>query len=109
MPYDEGLAERLREIFIDRDDILEKKMFGGLAFMLRGHMCCGVVHDTLMARVGIDQYAEMLRHPHTREMDFTGRPLKGFLYVDPEGFESDEDLLAWVSICEKFVTTLPEK
>ncbi len=109
MPYDEGLAERLREIFMDRQGVVEKKMFGGLAFMLRGHMCCGIVNDTLMARVGPDQYEEALSRPCAREMDFTGRPLKGFIYVAPEGFESDADLHIWVSLCEGFNRTLPPK
>ncbi|MFQ5589509.1 MAG: TfoX/Sxy family protein, partial [Nitrospiria bacterium] len=85
MAYDEGLAERLREIFIDRQGLVEKKMFGGIAFMLCGHMCCGIVNETLMARVGPDQYAAALAHPHAREMDFTGRPMKGLVYIDPEG------------------------
>ena len=109
MAYDEGLAERLREIFADRYDIDEKKMFGGLAFMLHGHMCCGIVNDTLMARVGPVQYADALQRPHAREMDFTGKAMKGFVYVDPAGFEADEDLRDWVAICEGFVNSLPPK
>ena len=109
MAYDEGLAERLREIFADRYDIDEKKMFGGIAFMLHGHMCCGIVNDTLMARVGPDQYDTALRRPHAREMDFTGKAMKGFVYVDPTGFESDEDLRTWVALCESFVNSLPPK
>ena len=91
MAYDEGLAQRLRETYELIPKVVEKKMFGGLAFMVEGHMSCGVVDDTLMARVGPDQYDEALQEPHTRKMDFTGKPLKGFVYVAPEGFESDED------------------
>ncbi|MDA0989366.1 MAG: TfoX/Sxy family protein [Verrucomicrobia bacterium] len=109
MAYDDGVAQRLREIFGDRPDLIEKKMFGGLAFMLRGHMCCGVVDDALMARVGPDQYPAALCQPHTRVMDFTGKPLKGFIYVDAEGFESDDDLDSWVTRCEQFVVSLPPK
>jgi len=109
MSYDEGVAERLRDYFIDNPDVVEKKMFGGIAFMLSGHMCCGVVNDTLMARVGPDQYAEALSQPHAREMDFTGKPLKGFIYVAPEGFESDEDLHDWIQHCEKFIRSLPPR
>ena len=109
MAYDEGLAERLREIFADRYDVDEKRMFGGLAFMLHGHMCCGIVNDTLMARVGADQYADALQRSHAREMDFTGKAMKGFVYVDPAGFETDEDLRDWVAICEGFVNSLPPK
>jgi hypothetical protein len=109
MAYDEGVAERLRELFADRTDIVEKKMFGGIAFMLSGSMCCGVVDDTLMARVGPDQYGDALNLPHVREMDFTGRPMKGFIYVSPKGFESDESLRQWVSLCERFCQSLPPK
>jgi len=109
MPYDEGVAERIRELFADRHDVEEKKMFGGIAFMLRGHMCVGVVHDVLMARVGPDQYETALKQPHARKMDFTGKPMKGFLYVDPAGFESDDQLQDWISLCESFIKTLPPK
>ena len=84
-------------------------MFGGLAFMLSGHMCCGVMGETLMARVGSDQYNDAIKRPHAREMDFTGKSLRGFVYVDPDGFESDEDLRSWVELCEIFVRSLPPK
>jgi len=109
MAYDEGLVERLREVFGDRRDIVEKKMFGGLAFMLSGNMCCGVVGETLMARVGTAQYQAALSRPHAREMDFTGKSMNGFVYVDPQGFESDADLQSWVALCETFVSSLPRK
>jgi TfoX/Sxy family transcriptional regulator of competence genes len=109
MPYDEGVAERIRELFADRRDVEEKKMFGGIAFMLRGHMCVGVVNEVLMVRVGPDQYDAALKRPYARKMDFTGKPMKGFLYVDPAGFESDDQLRDWVGLCEGFVKTLPPK
>ena len=109
MAYDEGVAQRLREVFADNKSITEKKMFGGIAFMLSGNMCCGVVNDSLMARVGPSQYADALKMEHAREMDFTGRPMKGFVYVAPKGFESDEDLLSWVRLCEIYVCSLPPK
>jgi TfoX/Sxy family transcriptional regulator of competence genes len=109
MAFDEGLAQRLREIFADRGDIVEKKMFGGLAFMLCGNMCCGVNGEELMARVGPDQYASALKRPFAREMDFTGKPLKGFVYVAYQGIASDKDLAAWVERCEAFVSLLPAK
>lgn len=70
-------------------------MFGGLAFMLSGNMCCGFVGSELMARVGKEQYEEALRKPHARAMDFTGRSLKGFVYVAPTGLDSDDDLAPW--------------
>ena len=109
MAYDEGLAHRIREVLVDRDDVVEKKMFGGLAFMVSGYMCCGVLDDTLMARVGPGQYESALRRPHARKMDFTGRPMKGFLYVSPAALELDEELAGWVNLCETFVDSLPPK
>jgi TfoX/Sxy family transcriptional regulator of competence genes len=109
MAYDEGLAERLREIFEDLPAVGEKKMFGGLAFMVHGHMSCGIVDDTLMVRVGPDQYADALSRPHARKMDFTGKPLKGFVYVAPEGIETDDALAAWVRLSLGYVATLPPK
>jgi len=109
MAFDEGLAQRLREIFSEKEDVVEKKMFGGLAFMLSGNMCCGVIGEELMARVGPDQYESALQLPHARNMDFTGKPLKGFVYVGYQGIASDDDLENWVRRCEKFVSSLPAK
>lgn len=109
MAYDEGLAERIRQVLIDRPTVTEKKMFGGLAFMLNDYMFCGVTNDELMARVGADNYALSLAREHVREMDFTGRSMKGYVYVAPEGLESDQDLAYWVDMCAEFVLTLPPK
>jgi hypothetical protein len=109
MVYDEGLVERLREIFEDRRDVKEKKMFGGIAFMVRGHMCVGIVGETLMARIGPDEYDKALKKKHVREMDVTGRPMKGFIYIDPAGFESDKDLQYWVTLSETYAKSLPPK
>ena len=109
MAYDEGVAERIREYFGDRIDVVEKKMFGGIAFMHAGNMCCGVVDDILMARVGPEAYADALGRPHAREMDFTGKPLTGFIYVDPAGFAEDDTLADWIRLCEAFTGSLPPK
>lgn len=109
MAYDEGVAERLRDAFAEFDNIVEKKMFGGIAFMHQGSMCCGIVDDTLMARVGPANYASALSRGHTREMDFTGRAMKGFVYVDPAGFAEDDTLLEWISLCKEFTDSLPPK
>ena len=109
MAYDEGVAERLREVFEDRSDIVEKKMFGGIAFMHSGNICCGIVDDMLMARVGPDAYEEALKRPHAREMDFTGKTLKGFVYVEPAGFAEDEQIQYWINLCEAFTGSLPPK
>ena len=109
MSYDEGLAERLREVLDSQEGVNEKKMFGGLAFIVRGHMCCGVSGDDLMLRVGPDQHDDALAQPHTRAMDFTGRPMKGFVYVGQEGLASDEQLEDWVGRGLNFVRSLPPK
>ena len=109
MAFDEGVAQRIREVLGDRPDIAEKKMFGGIAFMHSGNMCCGVVRDVLMARVGPDAYADALGRPHTREMDFTGRALKGFVYVDAAGFDEDGELREWIDRCLAFTGSLPAK
>ena len=107
MAYDEGVAQRLREQLAARDDVSEKKMFGGLAIMCRGHMLAGILGESLMARIGPEEYAGALGRPHVREMDFTGRPMKGYVYVDPAGFESDADLGNWVALCIRFNESLP--
>ena len=109
MPYDEGLAQRIRELFEDRSDVTEKKMFGGVAFLLGGNMCAGVVRDELMVRVGPDAYEKLLGEPHAREMDFTGRAMRGMIYVGVDGFAEDEDLEAWVAHGLAFARSLPEK
>ena len=82
-------------------------MFGGLAFMLDGRMFVGIIGGTLMARVGAQRYGDALDLPHVREMDFTGRPMKGYVYVDPAGLFEDHDLHAWVSWCAAHVAGLP--
>lgn len=109
MAYDEGIAERLRELFARRPGVTEKKMFGGLAFMYRDHMLVGIIGESLMARVGPDAYAAALRRPFAQEMDFTGKPMKGYVYVAPAGYESDEDLKIWVDRCLDFNASLPAK
>jgi TfoX/Sxy family transcriptional regulator of competence genes len=109
MAYDEGLAERLRDVLVEESGITERKMFGGLAFLLHDNMCCGVNGEQLMLRIGADGEAAALAEPHARPMDFTGRPLAGFVYVGAEGFESDADLEAWVARAVAFARTLPAK
>lgn len=109
MAFDQGLAERLRELFANRAGVTEKKMFGGLAFMVNGYMFIGIAGDKLMARVGPDAYQDALRRPHVKEMDFTGKPMKGYVFVNPEGIESDAALEEWVALCSQFVCSLPPK
>jgi hypothetical protein len=84
-------------------------MFGGLCFLVSGNMCCGIVGDELMVRVGPGAYSECLARPHAREMDFTGRAMKGMVYVGTAGFESDADLDAWLERGLAFAESLPAK
>lgn len=109
MAYDEKLADRIRRVLSAHSGLSERRMFGGIAFMLRGNMCCGVVKDDLMVRVGPEQYEELLAEPHARPMDFTGRPMRGLLYVGAEGCRSDEALAKWVDRGVDFVASLPAK
>lgn len=108
MAYSETLAQRIRGV-LPASDFVEKKMFGGIAFMLNGNMCCGIVQESLMARVGPAQHESILALPHVRPMDFTGRPSKGMVYVDPPGIATEEDLRSWINRCLAFVETLPVK
>ena len=109
MAFDQGLAARLQDYFQDRSDIEAKKMFGGLCFMVSEHMCCGIVGDMLMCRVGPDNYDKCLNKQHAAEMDFTGKAMKGMVYVLPKGFENDADLHGWLKTCDSFVKSLPPK
>lgn len=109
MAYDEGVAERLRELFADHPGVIGKKMFGGEAFMYRGHMLVGIIGESLMARVGLDEYTAALKRLFVREMDFTGKSMKGYVYVDPAGFESDAGFTQWVDLCLRFNASLPAK
>lgn len=109
MAYDEGLAHRIREFLPEKDICEEKKMFGGLAFMINGHMSVGVTDYKLMVRTGPDLYDEALSKPNTAKMDFTGKALRGFVYVLPEGIEKDKDLEYWINFSLDFIKTLPPK
>ena len=109
MAYDEKLADRVRGVLKRRRGIREKKLFGGLAFMVNGHMACGLIGDELMVRVGPDAYEAALRKPHAREMDFTGRAMKGMVYVAPRGLQRTSSLRAWVEQGLSYARSLPPK
>jgi TfoX/Sxy family transcriptional regulator of competence genes len=109
MAYDEGLVERIREVLGDNPEITEKKMFGGVAFMVRGNMALGLMTDDLMVRVGTEQYQKALAMPHTRKMDLTGKPMKGFVIVELEGYEDDKALANWVKQSVDYAQSLPAK
>jgi TfoX/Sxy family transcriptional regulator of competence genes len=109
MAVDEAVAGRVREALAGSPDVVEKRMFGGIAFMLRGNMCCGVIGDRLMLRVGPKGYETALSGPYGRGMDFTGRPMKGLVYVEPAGFASSGDLEAWIARAMEFALSLPAR
>jgi hypothetical protein len=109
MAFDETLATRIRAILDDRRDLVEKHMFGGVCFMIRGHMCCGIVGSSLMARLDPDAADRLVEEPHVRPMDFTGRPMRGFLFVDPEGLGTAKSLRRWVDKCVAFAEGKPRK
>ncbi|MDH4062347.1 MAG: TfoX/Sxy family protein [Aquincola sp.] len=109
MAYDAGLAQRVREALGERPGISERKMFGGLAFLVDGKMFVGVLGSTLMARVGPERHPDALARPHVRAMDFTGRPMKGYVFIDPPGLDDDRELAAWVSWCAAYAAALPGK
>lgn len=109
MPYDERLAERIRAVLADRDDVVEKKMFGGLTFMVAGHMCCGVLRDELVVRLGADAGPEAADEPYARTLDFTGRPMPGLVMVEPDGVRTEAALRGWVDRGIAFVSTLPAR
>ncbi|MBZ0233054.1 MAG: TfoX/Sxy family protein [Deltaproteobacteria bacterium] len=106
MAYDERLVERLREVLATRDRISEKKMFGGVAFLLDGKMFLGVNAGDLMVRVGPAGYERALARPHARPMDFTGRPLTGYVYVAEPGYRG-AGLARWANEAADFVATVP--
>jgi len=107
--FDEALAVRIREVLQDRMDVTEQKMFGGVAFMVRRHMCVGIVGSDLMVRVGADGLERALAEPHARPMDFTGRPSRGMVYVAKGGVRTKEALRGWIARGLRFTQTLPDK
>ncbi len=108
MAYDEKLADRVRDVLTTEDGVTERKMFGGLAFMVRGHMACGIVGEELMLRLGPEVAEQALERPHVRPMDFTGRPMTGMVFVEREGL-SGAALRRWVGKTVGFVESLPPR
>lgn len=109
MAFDLATAEEVRRLLSDRKDLVERKMMGGLCFMLGGNMCCGVRGSSVMVRVGSDAYSSALAGPHVRPLEFAGRRPRGFVVVDPEGWSSPGALAAWVQRGVDFVAALPAK
>lgn len=109
MAFDARLAERVRFMFSGKMAVTERKMFGGLVFMIRGHMAVGVDGHSLMARVGPEVYERALAMPHVSAEVFGDQPAKGYVMVQPDGLLTDGQLRAWVELCCTFVDSLPDK
>jgi TfoX/Sxy family transcriptional regulator of competence genes len=109
MAFDEILADRVRMLVSHRRGFVEKKMFGGLGFLLHGNMCVGVWKEYLIARVGPDAYETALAQPYAREFDITGRAMKGWVMIEPTGVRRDSELSAWIQQATDFVSGLPRK
>jgi len=109
MAYDEFIADRIRQIFNEKNtEFIEKKMFSGLCFMVDDKMCCGIHFDKkkdtdlLMVRIGEDASGEAMKKKGCHPMDFTGRPMKGYVFVTPDGFDEEQDLAHWIQLCIDF-------
>jgi TfoX/Sxy family transcriptional regulator of competence genes len=109
MAYNEALADRIRGIVGDGPGLSERKMFGGTAFMLHGNMFCGITRDDLMVRVGPERFEEALASPGARPADMGGRPMKGMVFVGPEGYATEEELRGWVERTLDYARSLPAK
>jgi hypothetical protein len=109
MAYDDVLAGRIRKAMGGDRALSEKKMFGGVAFLHRGLMFVGVSGNRLMARVGKENYEDSLGRQHVREMDFTGKPMRGYVYIEAPGIQEEDQLNFWLQRCKQFVSTLPAK
>ena len=109
MAYDEALAQRIRAALNDVPGVVEKKMFGGIGFLLQGNMACGVNGANLIVRISPDSYAAAINQPFVRPFDMTGRPMKGWILVAPEGVKTKRQLGAWVRRGVEFARTLPPK
>lgn len=106
MAYDQNLATRIRKHLKGQKRLEEKEMMGGLTFMVNGHMAVGIVKDELMVRVGSEQHDKAVKRPGARIMDFTKKPMKGFIFVNADGFTNDNDLKEWIALALNFNRTL---
>ena len=109
MAYSEELAERIRELIFERPEVSERKMFGGVAWMLSGNMAVGAMGDRLMVRLSHEDVEAALAEPHVGPMDFTGKPMRGFITVEQQGLEDESDLAGWVNAGADFAASLPGK
>jgi TfoX/Sxy family transcriptional regulator of competence genes len=109
MPYDEVLGNRIRTALGAQPALVEKKMFGGIGFMLNGNMVCGVYKDCLIVRIGPEKHTASLARPHTRLFDITGRTMTGWIMVESEGCATEDELQAWLEAGLGYARSLPPK
>jgi TfoX/Sxy family transcriptional regulator of competence genes len=109
MAYDEKLAEQVRAILATKPGFSEKKMFGGMCFLLAGNMCCGIIGEKLMIRSNLEDYEALLKQKHVEPMTYTGRTLRGMVWIQPEGLKRFDAVAAWVEKSVRFVRALPRK
>jgi TfoX/Sxy family transcriptional regulator of competence genes len=109
MVYDEALAARVRNALLTVPEVDEKKMFGGITFMVSGQMCCGVLKNDLIVKVGAEGWEDVIAQPHVRPFDFSGRPMVGMVYVAPPGVASDQALQGWIQRGIQFVQNNPKQ
>jgi len=109
MAFDQGLAFRIEEFLTDTPGLINKKMFGGVGYLVNGNMACGVSQNALIVRLSVNEYPAALLKPFTRKFDMTGREMRGWILVDPPGIEDDNDLYNWVRIGINYAASLPPK
>ncbi len=109
MPYSEILAKRISKLLMHPKGLVEKKMFGGICYMLKNKMMAGIAKNKLMIRCMPDEYEKLLKKPHAGEMDFTGKPLKGFLYIADLGIKTDKQLQYWLDVGIEYALKSPPK
>ena len=109
MAFDENLQLKIDKAIARKRGISSKRMFGGLCYLCNGNMFCGIVGEKLMARVGPDAYDAALKEPFVSEMDFTGKPMKGMIYIHPKGIADEKSIKKWIEASLAFVKTLPKK
>lgn len=109
MAYNQDLAARIRHQLEEITTCQEKKMFGGIGYIINGNMACGILDERLIVRVGLDNYATSLSHPHTHPFDVYNKPMAGWIMVDPGGISNDTELKEWIRQGVEFANTLPPK
>ena len=109
MSYNQEFAQRILDVLGPLPGLDSKKMFGGMCYLLNGNMLCGVIDNRMIVRLNKQSHEEAMTRPHTHPFDYTGKAMSGWLTVDEEGCQSEEDLADWVQVCLEYVRTLPPK